>query len=128
MKRMVVIPMVVLCVAVVTWAYGNEKHVMGTVKTISANSIAVQTVGKESKTITVFVVPSTKFLKSGADASLKDLKVDDRVVIYAKPTGDKLEAVTVKFGKPPHTGMQPIGGMSHPELARSVDAHPIASV
>ena len=113
MKRMVAISMVVLCVAVVTWARGNEKHIMGTVTAISANSITVQTAGKEAKTITVSVVSSTKFLKSGANASLKDLKVGDRVVIYAKPTGDKLEAATVKFGKPPHTEMRPMSGMSH---------------
>ena len=100
MKRMVAISMMVLCVAVVTLAYGKEKHILGTVTAISANSITVQTVGKESKTITVFVVSSTKFLKSGADASLKDLKVGDRVVIHPKRNGDKLEAVTVKFGKP----------------------------
>ena len=110
MKRMVGIPTVVLCLAVVTWAWGNEKHIMGTVTAISANSIAVQTVGKESKTITVSVVSSTKFLKSGADASLKDLKVGDRVVIHPKRNGDKLEAVTVKFGRPPHTGMKPMSG------------------
>ena len=113
MKRMVGISMVVLCLAVVTWAWGNEKHIMGTVTAISANSITVQTAGKESKTITVSVVSSTKFLKSGAVASRQDLKVGDRVVIHPKRNGDKLEAVTVKFGKPPHTSMKPMSGMSH---------------
>ena len=77
---------------------------MGTVKTISANSVTVETAAQEPKTITVALLPSTKFVKSGADASLKDLKVGDRVVVEAKENKDnKLEAVSVTFGKqPPH--------------------------
>ena len=114
MKRMVAISMIVLCVAVVTWAQGHEKHIMGTVTAISANSITVQAAGKESKTITVLVVSSTKFLKSGAGASLKDLKVGERVVIYPKRNGDKLEAGTVKFGEPPDKETKPMSWMSHP--------------
>lgn len=115
MKRMVAISIAVLCVAVVTWAHGNETHVMGTVTAISADSITVRTAARTHKMVTVFIVPSTKFLKSGAAASLKDLKVDDRVVIHAKPNGDKLEAVTVEFGKISHTGMKPMSGMAHPD-------------
>lgn len=114
MKRMVAISIAVLCVAVVTWAHGNETHVMGTVTAISTNSITVQSTGKEAKTTTVAVLSSTKFLKSGAGASITDLKVGDRVVIHAKPNGDKLEAVTVEFGKMSHTGMKPMSGMAHP--------------
>ena len=110
MKRMVAILMVMLCGAVVTWAHGNERHVMGTVTDLSPNSITIQTAAKAPKTITVSVVPSTKILKSGADASIADLKVGDRVVIHAKLIGDKLEAATVKFGKPPHTSMKPMSG------------------
>jgi co-chaperonin GroES (HSP10) len=92
---------------------GNEQHVMGTVTAMSPNSITIQTAAKAPKTITVSVVPSTKFLKSGADAPITDLKVGGRVVIHAKLIGDKLEAATVKFGKPLHTSMKPMGGMSH---------------
>ena len=114
MKRIVAISIAVLCVTVVTWAHGNETHVMGTVTKISANSITVRTAARTHKMVTVFIVPSTKFLKSGAEASLKDLKVDDRVVIHAKPNGDKLEADTVEFGKSPHMGMKPMGAMAHP--------------
>ena len=109
MKRMVAISMVMLCVAVVPRAYGNEQHVMGTVTAMSPNFIMVETAAKEPKTITVSVAPSTKFLKSGVDASITDLKVGDRVVIHAKLIGDGLEAAAVKFGRPPQTGMKPMG-------------------
>jgi Domain of unknown function (DUF5666) len=101
------ISMLWLCVAllaVATFAHNGMEHVMGTVKTISANSVTVQTAAQEPKTITVALLPSTKFVKSGADASLKDLKVGDRVMVEAKEnSSDKMEAVSVTFGKqPPH--------------------------
>jgi hypothetical protein len=113
MKRIFAISIAVLYVAVVTWAHGNEKHVIGTVTAISVNSITVQPREKEAKPTTVSVIPSTKFLKSGMPASLADLKVGERVVIHAKPNGQKLEADTVEFGKPPQ-GMKPMSGMAHP--------------
>ena len=73
---------------------------MGTVKTVSANSVTVETVGKAPKTVTVALLPSTKFMKSGANASVNDLKVGDRVMIEAKEnSADKLEAASVAFGK-----------------------------
>lgn len=82
-------------------AHENEQHIMGTVTAISANSITVRTVSKPPKEITVFVVASTKFVRGEKAASLRDLKVEDRVVIHAKPNADKkLEATTVEFGKP----------------------------
>jgi hypothetical protein len=90
--------------AIATFAHNGMEHVMGTVKSISANSVTVETAAKEPKIVTVALLPSTKFVKSGADASLKDLKVGDRVMIESKENNeDKLEAVTVMFGKqPPH--------------------------
>jgi hypothetical protein len=82
------------------FAHNGMEHVMGTVKTISANSVTVEIVAQEPKTITLGLLPSTKFVKSGADASLKDLKVGDRVMVEAKEnSSDKLEAVSVTFGK-----------------------------
>lgn len=88
--------------ALVTFAHNGMEHVMGTVKAISADSVTVETAAKDAKTITVALLPSTKFLKSGTDAMPKDLKVGDRVMIEAKEnSSDKLEAVTVTFGKQP---------------------------
>ena len=103
----------VLLFAMTSFAHNGNEHVLGTVMTISANSITVQSADKEAKTTTVSVIPSTMFMKSGAHVSLKDLKVGDRVVVEAKENkDDKLEAVSVTFGKPqPHSGMGDMPGM-----------------
>jgi hypothetical protein len=97
------IAMFLLCASLLaasTLAHNGMDHVMGTVKNISANSVTVETASPEPKTITVALLPSTKFLKSGAGASIKDLKVGDRVMVEAKEnSSDKLEAVSVMFGK-----------------------------
>ena len=85
--------------AFVSRARGDVENVMGTVKAISANSITVETMGKEPKPVTVTLLTSTKFIKDGADTSAKDLKVGDRVVVTVKLNGDKLEVVRVVFGK-----------------------------
>jgi hypothetical protein len=96
-----------LLLAMASFAHEGNEHVMGTVTAISANRITVQSTGKPPKTTTVSVVSSTMFMKSAAHASLKDLKVGDRVVVEAKQNKDnKLEAVSVTFGKPaPHADM-----------------------
>jgi len=84
-------------------AHEGERHIMGKITAVSDNSITVETAGKEPKTVTVAITAQTKFVKSGAAASVKDLKVADRVVIYAKENGKKMEATLVSFGKPPET-------------------------
>jgi hypothetical protein len=90
-----------LLFATASFAHNGNEHVMGTVTAISANSITVQSTGKEVKKTTISVVSSTMLLKSGGRASLKDLKVGGRVVVEAKENkDDKLEAVSVTFGKP----------------------------
>ena len=82
-------------------AHEGERHIMGKVTAISDNSIAVETAGKEPKTVTVAITAQTKFVKSSTTASVKDLKVGDRVVIHAEENGEKLEATLVSFGKSP---------------------------
>jgi hypothetical protein len=106
-----------LLFAMASFAHEGNKHVMGTVTTISGNSITVQSTDKEAKTTIVSVIPSTMFMKSGAHVSLKDLKVGDRVVVEAKENkDDKLEAVSVTFGKPqPNSGMDTMPGMDMPK-------------
>lgn len=101
MKLRVILLSCTLLFAMASFAHNGNEHVMGTVTAISANSIVVQPAGKDAKSAAVAVVSSTMFMKSAAQASLKDLKVGDRVVIEAKENkDDKLEAVTVTFGKP----------------------------
>jgi hypothetical protein len=85
--------------AAVSQADDRLENVMGTVKVISANSITVETMGKAPKPVTITVLRSTKFIKDGAVTSVKDLKVEDRVVVSIKPNGDKFDAVTVVFGQ-----------------------------
>src|ERR1700730_982756 len=103
-----------LLLAMASFAHEGNQHVMGTVTAISANSITVQSTGKAPKTTTVSVGSSTLFIKSAAHASLKDLQDGDGVVVEAKENKDnKLEAVSVTFGKPaPHADM---GTMDRPD-------------
>ena len=89
----------ILMLAAVSQADDRLENVMGTVKVISANSITVETMRKTPKSVTISVLPSTKFIKDGAVASVKDLKVEDRAVVSIKPNGEKFDAVTVTFGQ-----------------------------
>ena len=88
---------------------------MGTVISISDSSITVET--KDKTSVTVDVSDKTKFEKSGSPATLKDLKVGDRVVVHADVSGDRLVANEVHFGvmkgKQPMEGMKGMEGMDH---------------
>ena len=78
------------------FAHGNEKHLMGTVKSVSADFIVVEETSHHTQTVQI--TNQTKFLKAGQPSSVRELKAGDRVVIHAKPSGNKLEATEVKFG------------------------------
>ena len=107
MKRTVTVVALLFALSVMALAHGKEKHVMGTVTSISDTSITVQS--KDKKSVAVDVSDKTKFEKSGASATLKDLKVGDSVVIHADVSGDKLVANEVHFG--PMKGKQSMEGM-----------------
>jgi hypothetical protein len=77
----------------------KSESVMGTVRVVSGNSITVETMDKERKPVIITVLPSTKFIKDGVVTTVKDLKVEDRVVVSIKPNGDRFEAVSVVFGQ-----------------------------
>jgi hypothetical protein len=53
------------------------------------------------------MMPDTKYEKSGAAASMKDLKIGDRVVIHAAMMNNKLMANEVSFGAVTKTTRQP---------------------
>ncbi len=93
---------ITLSLSVTAFAHGNEQHVMGKVTQISSNSITVETT--EKKSVTFEVSDQTSFQKSGSAATLKDLKIGDKVVIHAAKQGEKLVAHEVRFGatKKPH--------------------------
>ncbi len=111
MKRTVAVFALALALSAIAFAHGNEKHVMGTVTSISHNSITVETTSK--KTVTVTVSPATKFQKSGSPAALKDLKVGDKVVIHATGPEPKLVAAEVRFGTMTKDNMSGMKGMDH---------------
>ena len=97
MKRALVALGLCLVFFTMALAHDNEEHVMGTVTSISNNSIRVETANQE--TVTITIAADTKFIKSGSAASPSDLKVGDRVVVHAKKAGGKLIAEVVRFGK-----------------------------
>jgi hypothetical protein len=88
-----------LAFSLVTLAHGTDKHVLGTVTKITDSEITVQ--AQDGTLQVVKIAADTSFVKSGANATIKDLKVGDRVVIHAKPVGSDLIAHEVRFGKPP---------------------------
>ena len=102
MKRMLLLLVGVVLFAGLAFAHGDEQHVMGTVTKITNTTITVEVAAKQGDTqktsVTVDVLPSTKFEKMGAAATIKDLKVGDRVVIHAAKKGERLEAHVVKIG------------------------------
>jgi len=111
MKRAIAVFALFLTFLLMAFAHGNEKHVMGTVTNISENSITVETTAKKS--VTVEVNDKTKFEKSGAAATLKDLKVGDKVVIHADVSDNKLVAHEVHFGPKAKQSMEGMEGMDH---------------
>lgn len=115
MKHAVTVAALLFALSVLVLAHGKEQHVMGKVTGISDTSITVETTDKKS--VTVHVSDKTKFEKSGAPATLKDLKVGDKVVIHADASGDKLVANEVRFGatkaKQSMEGMKGMEGMDH---------------
>ena len=88
-----------LMLVAVSQADSAVQNVMGTVRAVSASSLTVETMGKTPKSVSITLLPSTKFVKDGAATSVKDLKIEDRVVVSVKQNGDKLEAVGVVFGQ-----------------------------
>jgi len=113
MKRTVTVVTLLFAFSLMALAHGKEKHVMGTVTSISDTSITVETTAKKS--VAVDVSDETKFEKSGAAATLKDLKVGEKVVIHADVSGDKLVANEIHFGAKAKSmeGMKGMEGMDH---------------
>jgi hypothetical protein len=97
MNRLFSVLTLLIVFASVTFAHGTYTHVMGTVTKITDTEVTVETTDKQLTVVKI--AANTSFLKGGAAATLKDLKVGDRVVIHAKPIGTDLVAHEVRFGK-----------------------------
>jgi hypothetical protein len=80
------------------FAHDGAHGMKGTVTAVNADTITVESVDKKSETI--HFDAKTAFIKSGAAATVKDLKVGDRVIIEAHDMDGKMHAVKVRFGKP----------------------------
>ncbi|HJT69354.1 MAG TPA: DUF5666 domain-containing protein [Terriglobales bacterium] len=109
MKRTIAVVALLFTVSLIAFAHGKEKHVMGTVTSISDTSITVETTAKKS--VTVEVNDKTKFEKSDAAATLKDLKVGDKVVVHADVSDNRLIANEVHFGAKKAKSMEGMKGM-----------------
>src|SRR5260370_30938313 len=96
MKRIVAVVMLLFALSFMALAHGTEKHVRGTVTNISDTSITGETTAKKS--VTVEVSDKTKLEKSGAGATLQDLKGGAKVVIHADVSGTKLGANRNRVG------------------------------
>jgi uncharacterized protein (UPF0333 family) len=105
MKQMILLVAVVVLASGIAFAHGKEQHVMGKVTAMTDDSITVQTKAKDP--IIVYTMTDTKYKNSGEAASMKDLKVGDRVVIHAAKMNDKLMATEVRFGAPGPTPSKP---------------------
>ena len=83
--------------SITAFGHNGVEHVMGTVTAITDTSVTIETVKHTS--VTVLIDGSTTFTNNDAQATQKDLKVGQRVVVNAKPNSDKkLVAVSVKWG------------------------------
>ena len=88
-----------LALAGALWAHEGAEHVIGTVKSMTTESVTVETAKHE--TLTIMLTPKTEVMKSKAKGEIKDLKVGDRVVIHAAKGKAGLEAQEVDFGAAP---------------------------
>ena len=86
------------------YAHNGMEHVMGTVASITDNSITVTMTDGKSQTVTT--TADTKYTKMDAAIALKDIKVGDHVVIHATKKDGKLIAATVQVGMGKMAGMK----------------------
>jgi len=95
------------------YAHNGMEHVMGTVASITDNSVTVTTT--DGKTQTVTTTADTKYSKMDATIALKDIKVGDHVVIHATKKEGKLIAATVQVGMGKMAGMKMDGSEASPQ-------------
>ncbi|HEY2462034.1 MAG TPA: hypothetical protein VGI16_14585 [Candidatus Acidoferrum sp.] len=83
-----------------TLGHGDEKHVIGTLIKVNADSVVVKTA--DGKSVEVKLISGTAIvMRDGKAAKLSDLTTGEKVVIHAKPKGDTLEASEVRFSPVP---------------------------
>ena len=88
MKRQLSILIAILVVTSVAFAHGSEQHIMGTVTAVTKSAISVETIDHQK--VTVSVIGETKFVDGTSSATVKDVKVGERVVIHDAPVAAAL--------------------------------------
>jgi Cu/Ag efflux protein CusF len=102
MKNRVAAFVLSLMAAAGLWAHGGMEHITGVVKSVSAQSLVVETLKHE--TVTVRLTAKTEAMKSGVKAELKSLKPGERVAIHAvKDKSGAFEAHEVEWGPTPQS-------------------------
>jgi hypothetical protein len=104
MKKLLATLFTVVLTVSSAYAHNGLEHVMGTVASITDNSITVTTT--DGKTQTVTATSDTKYSKMDAVVALKDIKVGDHVVIHATKKDNKLIVATVQVGMGKMAGMK----------------------
>jgi len=113
MKKLIATFFTVMLMVSTAYAHNGMEHVMGTVASITGNSITVTTT--DGKTQTVVATADTKYSRKDAAVALKDIKVGDHVVIHATKKEGKLIAVTVQVGMGKMAGMKMDGSGASPQ-------------
>ena len=104
MKKVLATLFTLVLIVSSAYAHNGMEHVMGTVASVTDNSITVTTT--DGKTQTVTATADTKYTKMDAAIALKDIKVGDHVVIHATKKDGKLLAATVQVGMGSMKGMK----------------------
>ena len=87
----------------VAYAHGDEPHIRGTVVSATDTAIVVKTTAGKERTFVV--TADTKVLRGKVRATLKDIKVGERVVIHAMKHLDHVMAseIDLPAAKPKKT-------------------------
>ena len=96
--------LVLVCLVCVSSAraHGSQRHVLGTVSEIDATHLVVKT--NDGKTESILRNTNTKYVHGESAATADDLKVGDRVVVHASPSGNPPTATTIRFSTPKGQG------------------------
>jgi hypothetical protein len=98
MKRILVILVLLLFGGIAGNAHDGAHAMKGTVISVDASSFTIVTPAKETHRI--HFDEKTVLTMSGAPATIRDLKVGDRVVVEARDSAGTMHAMKVRFGKP----------------------------
>ena len=104
MKKLIATFFTIVFMVSSAYAHNGMEHAMGSVASITDNSITVTTTDGKSQTVTT--TADTKYTKMDAAIALKDIKVGDHVVIHATKKEGKLIAATVQVGMGKMAGMK----------------------